>query len=180
MLSRTPRRNMASGTAASSTSESSAGTNSIHGTAYAFGRDAAATDSPNYFTERVTPATLEQFGATAGGPILKDKLFWFASYEGLRESVGDINNDTIPADVAMGNANFSMVDACNALNPTHAALGAAGNKINGLSAQISGLNPQTCVVTPSSLHSREPVAVRYEHEHVKELCPSHKHQWAAQ
>ena len=97
------------------------GTNSIHGTAYAFGRDAEATDAANTFQGDVTPATLEQFGATAGGPILKDKLFWFASYEGLRETVGDINNDTIPADVAMGNANFSMVDACNALNPGHAA-----------------------------------------------------------
>ena len=62
------------------------GTNSIHGTAYAFGRDAAATDSPNYFPGNnpggVTPATMEQFGATAGGRIIKDKLFWFASFEG--------------------------------------------------------------------------------------------------
>ncbi len=126
------------------------GTNSIHGTAYAFGRDAEATDAANRFQGFVTPATLEQFGATAGGPILKDKLFWFASYEGLRESVGDINNDTIPADVVMGNPNFSMIDACNALNPNHLALGAAGNPINALSAQISGLNPQTCVVTAAS------------------------------
>lgn len=44
------------------------GTNSIHGTAFAFGRDAAATDSADYFTGAVTPATMEQFGATAGGP----------------------------------------------------------------------------------------------------------------
>ena len=59
------------------------GTNSIHGTAYAFGRDAEATDAPNYFTPGVvTPATMEQFGATAGGRILKDKLFWFMGYEG--------------------------------------------------------------------------------------------------
>ncbi len=132
------------------------GTNSIHGTAYAFGRDAEATDAANRFQGSVTPATLEQFGATAGGPILKDKLFWFASYEGLRETVGDINNVTIPADVAMsgvggtgctllkaGNCGFSMVDACNDLL-------AQGKAINGLSAQISGLNPATCAVTPAS------------------------------
>jgi hypothetical protein len=56
------------------------GTNSIHGTAYAFGRDASATDAANYFTSQVTSATLQQFGATLGGPILKDKLFWFVGF----------------------------------------------------------------------------------------------------
>ena len=64
------------------------GTNAIHGTAYAFGRDASATDPGNYFTPgQVTPATVEQFGATAGGPIVKDKLFWFVGYEGLRTAL---------------------------------------------------------------------------------------------
>jgi hypothetical protein len=143
------------------------GTNSIHGTAYAFGRDASATDAGNYFLKAVpltpgtptiplvTPATLEQFGATAGGPILKDKLFWFVNYEGLRVNVGDVATLTMPSDVAMSPAidprsQLSMVDACNALNPTHAPLGATNNKINALSAELAGLNPTTCVVTPAS------------------------------
>ena len=117
------------------------GTNSIHGTAYAFGRDAAATDSPNYFTGAVTPATLEQFGATAGGPILKDKFFWFAGYEGLRVAVQDVAVPTMPTDVAGLGPSLSMVDACKALGP---------GKISGLSAQLAGLNPNTCVVTPAS------------------------------
>jgi hypothetical protein len=121
------------------------GTNSIHGTAYAFGRDASATDAANFFTNSVTPATLEQFGATAGGPILKDKLFWFAAYEGLRSKVGQTATTTIPSDVAMPTAvdptnNLSLVNACQALP----------GKINPLSAQLVGLNPATCVVTPAS------------------------------
>src|ERR1700722_5692581 len=49
------------------------GTNSLHGTAYAFGRDASATDAANPFTHAVTPATMEQFGAAAGGRIIRDK-----------------------------------------------------------------------------------------------------------
>lgn len=91
------------------------GTNSIHGPSYAFGRDASATDAPNYFTGAVTPATLEQFGATAGGPILKNKLFWFVGYEGLRDALGDAFAPTIPSDIALGNPVTSMVDACNAV-----------------------------------------------------------------
>jgi hypothetical protein len=122
------------------------GTNSIHGTAYAFGRDASATDASNFFTNSVTPASLEQFGATAGGPVLKDKLFWFASFEGLRSTVGQTATTVIPSDVAMPAAvdptsNLSFVDACN-------ALGAA--KINPLSARLVGLNPATCTVSPQT------------------------------
>ena len=95
------------------------GTNSLHGTAYAFGRDSRATDASNYFStpgiNPITPATLEQFGATAGGRIVKDKLFWFLGYEGLRTTLGDLAVDTIPTSVAGAGNGISMVDTCKAL-----------------------------------------------------------------
>jgi len=123
------------------------GTNSIHGTAYAFGRDAQATDAGNFFrtpgVNPVTPADVEQFGATAGGPIIKDKIFWFAGYEGLRTTLGDVAVDTIPTSVAGAGVGVSMVDTCQALIN-------AKTPISPLSAQLAGLNPNTCVVTPSS------------------------------
>ena len=135
------------------------GTNSIHGTAYAFGRDGAATDSANYFTGAVNPATLEQFGATAGGPIIKDKLFWFAGFEGLRLSTGDPSQVTIPVDVGTGvtpatlaqaQASTNMVNICNFLK-------LPGNGgVSPLSAQLAGLgnfatgSTGSCTVTPSS------------------------------
>jgi hypothetical protein len=60
-----------------------AGTNSIHGTGFGFLRNSAL-DSSNYFTGK-TNFHRGQFGSAIGGPIKKDKLFWFADYEGIRE-----------------------------------------------------------------------------------------------
>jgi hypothetical protein len=70
------------------------GTNSLHGTVFEFLRDSNF-DEPNYF-DPVDPATGEQlnppftrnqFGGTAGGPILQNRLFYFGSYEGLRQNL---------------------------------------------------------------------------------------------
>ena len=91
----------------------------------------------------VAPADVEQFGATAGGPIIKDKLFWFLGYEGLRTTLNNPVAITIPSDVPGAGVNNSMVDTCLALGPA---------KINPLSAQLAGLNPTTCVVTSIFLY----------------------------
>jgi outer membrane receptor protein involved in Fe transport len=137
------------------------GTNSIHGTAFAFGRDTAM-DARNYFNQPQVPqctapcpkapVTLEQFGGSFGGPIKKDKLFYFVSYEGQRYSVGSTLSQSAPVTCGGGSpgcgltspsAKLSLVDACLALNK-------AMMPISPLSAQIAGLNPTTCAVAPTN------------------------------
>lgn len=121
------------------------GTNKIHGSAYTFYRDAKLTDAANFFTHSVTPATLKQFGGTLGGSIIKDKLFWFVAYEGLRIKINSIASVVAPTSIGLGpaNPNLSMVDACNAVK-------ARGGTISPLSAQLAGLNTATCGVSPAT------------------------------
>jgi hypothetical protein len=79
------------------------GTNTLHGTAFAFGRDGAM-DARNYFN--VAPAaktdrSLEQFGGSLGGAIIKNKAFFFGSYEGQRYDIGNTYSVTTPSMVSM-------------------------------------------------------------------------------
>src|ERR1700676_157377 len=107
------------------------GTNTLHGSAYAFGRD-GSWDARNYFNpppaaDGSCPLTscdklqtqLKQFGAAVGGPILKDKLFFFGAYEGLRSLIGNsLGTNGIPETISQvsaakpaGDPKNSMVDA---------------------------------------------------------------------
>ncbi|MGA9543054.1 MAG: carboxypeptidase-like regulatory domain-containing protein [Candidatus Sulfotelmatobacter sp.] len=68
------------------------GTNKVHGTAFGFGRDGDHLDARNYFNDSPNPKltrTLEQFGGSLGGAIIKDKAFFFGAYEGQRYNVGN-------------------------------------------------------------------------------------------
>ena len=64
------------------------GTNNLHGSAYEFIRNSAL-DARNYFDQSHIPAfQRNNFGASLGGPIRKDKLLLFANYEGYRQNLG--------------------------------------------------------------------------------------------
>src|SRR5882724_1923055 len=89
------------------------GTNNIHGTAYGFGRSDSF-DARNYFNAAGTPKTpveLEQFGGTAGGRIIKDKLFYFGGFEAQRYTVGNALLGQAPttASIAGGGGNKCVV-----------------------------------------------------------------------
>ena len=78
---------------------SKAGTNDFHGTVYEYLRNSDL-DARNFF-DRVRPAfKRNQFGASLGGRIKKDKMFFFGNYEGLRQRQGITAVSTVPdADV---------------------------------------------------------------------------------
>jgi len=113
------------------------GTNSVHGTGYAFGRDTPL-DARNYFNPAGTPKqprNLEQFGGTVGGPIIKDRLFFFGGYEGQRYSVGNTGQISTPATVSLGGdpAN-SLIDAISALQNANVPVSAVSLQIGGCKA----------------------------------------------
>lgn len=65
--------------------ESKAGTNDFHGTLFEYLRNSAL-DAPGAFDEGVVPPfRLNQFGASLGGPVIKNKAFFYVNYEGLRQ-----------------------------------------------------------------------------------------------
>jgi hypothetical protein len=74
------------------------GTNALHGSAYEFLRNSAL-DARNFFdtTQSPPPFRRNQFGADAGGPIIKSKLFVFADYEGIRQLLSTTTVDIVPS-----------------------------------------------------------------------------------
>jgi outer membrane receptor protein involved in Fe transport len=78
------------------------GTNGFHGDAYYFIRDKVL-DAKNYFddsTQPIPPFHRDQFGAAGGGPIIKNKTFIFADYEGIRQRKSDTFSNIVPSAAA--------------------------------------------------------------------------------
>lgn len=85
--------------------ETRRGTNEIHGTLWEFLRNDAL-DASNFFANaagsKKPPFRFNQFGAVAGGPLLKDKAWAFGYYEGLRKSIGSTLFGTVPTPAQIG------------------------------------------------------------------------------
>ena len=85
------------GTGAAINAVSKSGTNTVHGSAYEFIRNSKM-DAENYFDVSGVkpPFKRNQFGGTLGGPIKKDKAFYFINYEGLRAGQGQTARGVVP------------------------------------------------------------------------------------
>jgi hypothetical protein len=90
---------------------SKSGTNSFHGSVYEFFRNSALDARNFYDPPKITPFKRNQFGGTFGGPIKKDKMFFFVNYEGLRQGLGETKPYTV-LDQNVRNGRFNGASAC--------------------------------------------------------------------
>ena len=103
------------GTGAVVNAVSRSGANTLHGSAFEFLRNSVF-DAKNYFDDPAADIPTfhrNQFGGALGGPIKKDRLFFFGNYEGLRQLQGQTGRQFVPtASVHQG------ILPCAALNST--------------------------------------------------------------
>jgi Carboxypeptidase regulatory-like domain/TonB-dependent Receptor Plug Domain/TonB dependent receptor len=85
------------------------GTNQFHGDAYWFLRSKRL-DAQNYFDTSLPPFHRNQFGASGGAPIIKNKTFIFADYEGIRQDKSDTFSNFVPSAAARAGTLCSTPD----------------------------------------------------------------------
>ena len=119
------------------------GTNDVHGTAYEYFRNQAF-DSIDYFSQKANapkPANDQnQFGGNVGGPVVKDRTFFFGDYEGTRITRGVSRITRVPtADERAGIFTSSIKDPVTGLPFANNAIPAS--RIDSVSAAIMNLVP---------------------------------------
>jgi hypothetical protein len=101
------------------------GTNQYHGDLFDFLRNTDL-DAKNYFNSTRGVFIQNQFGGTAGGPIKKDKAFWFGDYEGTRQIIGAAQYFPVPS---TADRTGNLMDEASALEGSAPANGGLG--VNG-------------------------------------------------
>ncbi len=89
------------------------GTNAIHGSLFEFARNSFF-DARNYFdSARIPEFQRNDYGASLGGPIRKDKTFFFANYEGYRQNLGESLVTLVPDSASRAKAVASVQPLLN-------------------------------------------------------------------
>ena len=131
--------------------ETRSGTNEFHGTAFEYHTNSRLrARNFFYYGDRLPKNIINQFGGTFGGPIIKNKLFFFTSYEGMRQRQSFSRFATVPTE-ANHNGHFSTANtplydpATGAANGTGRTLFRGGiipaNRIDPLARRLLALLP---------------------------------------
>ena len=100
------------------------GTNAIHGDFFEYFRNDAL-DARNYFDTTSAPKAPfhnNQFGGSMGGPIIKDKTFFFRDYEGQRETVGVVSLACVPTAAFIQQATGNITTGGGVVSPVERLL----------------------------------------------------------
>jgi hypothetical protein len=114
------------------------GTNAIHGSFYEFFRNDVLNAHPFTFFPAPKPEFRQnQFGGTLGGPIRKDKTFFFGSYEGRRIVQGIVSQPiSVPTGAELTNGDFSAAGLANGVVDANGNPGFAGSLSDATVANI--------------------------------------------
>jgi len=139
------------------------GSNQLHGDLFEYFRNNAldARNAFNQVGQPQAPFHNNQFGGSVGGPIVRDKTFFFADYEGQRENVGVVGLDCVPDPFQVAQDNAAIMAGGGTPNPVTNALlkfwpkpnipGTFGNAAVasdvGCPTQVNNANAQ--VISPS-------------------------------
>lgn len=110
------------------------GTDQIHGSAWEYARNSVM-DATGYFALTRPELSRNQFGGAVGGPIIKNKIFYFGAYEGLRLNEGQVSPSIVPTD-AQRQGDFSSLLTGTTVNLCASSGGAAPSNMNFDSGQL--------------------------------------------
>ncbi len=124
------------------------GTNALHGSAFEFLRNGAL-NARNFFAAAADNLKRNQFGATIGGPIVHDKVFFFGSYEGtrIRSTQGGLSQFTFTD--AMRRGDFSQVSG-KLIDPTTSV------EFPGRQVPLSRMDPVSIKLLDYMPHAADP------------------------
>jgi hypothetical protein len=134
------------------------GTNQLHGSVYDFFRNSAL-DSKNFFNNGPKPLFhRNQFGATIGGPIWKNRTYFFGYYEGLRSATPTTFQGNVPTTAMLGGDFSSQLGAAVGTDALGRAI-LAGQIYDPYSTRAitaGQVDPRTGLVATSSGFIRDP------------------------
>jgi hypothetical protein len=127
------------------------GTNDIHGSAFWF-RNSDATQARNPFDASTTlpSSKWNQFGGSVGGAVIKNKLFYFADYQGTRQANGYTNHVTTPMSTVLSTCTASTGN-CD-LSVYNSLIGGDG-KIYNPNSYVQNLADPSCQAATSAPHA---------------------------
>jgi len=144
------------------------GTNSVRGSVFEFLRNDKL-DARSFFQPKRGILKRNQFGGTAGGPVRKDKVFWFAGYEGTRQRNGLSYSISVPTEAQRRGSFSGLPTILDPLTgkPLPNNLIPAG-RVNKVATYFSPFFPlpnsgSQYIFAPSASSRRDQVSSRYDH-----------------